>query len=94
VARDPRAACYEEEVSAGAEEQEDEPFARARRMLVGAATAIAAGLAIAGSVERTVGGVVVAVGWVLAVGALHRLGRAGSRRSDLAAKNDDPDAVP
>ncbi len=42
------------------------------------ANAMAGGLAIAGSVERTAGGAIVLGAWVLGIAALHRLGRAGS----------------
>lgn len=47
-----------------------------------AAVAVAGGLAIAGSVERTAGGAIVLGAWVLGIAALHRLGRAGSRRNE------------
>lgn len=53
-------------------------FEAAKRRLVISCAAIAGGLAIAGSVERTTGGVLVLVGWLSAVAALHRLGRAGA----------------
>jgi hypothetical protein len=75
----------------------EDPFERAKLPLVIAAVGIAGGLAIAGSVERTVGGAAVVAAWVLGVAALHRLGRAGSAPrepepvSDLGAKDDDPD---
>lgn len=68
-----------------------EPFERAKLPMVLAAVAMVAGLAIAGSVDRTparagdpapsvpFGGAVVLAAWVVGIGALHRLGRAGSR---------------
>ena len=56
----------------------DATFERAKRPMVLAAVAVAVGLAIAGSVERTAGGAIVLGAWVVAIFALHRLGRAGS----------------
>jgi hypothetical protein len=56
---------------------EDE-YAKARRTYVSAVVAIAGGLAIAGTVDRSFGGAVVLAGWVMCVWALHRLGRAGA----------------
>jgi len=50
----------------------------AKLRFVGACAAIAAGLAIAGSVDRSTGGVIVLIGWIAGVATLHRLGRAGS----------------
>jgi len=60
----------------------------AKLRFVGACGAIAVGLAVAGSLDRATGGVIVLIGWIAGVATLHRLGRAGS---DVAAKNDDPD---
>jgi len=54
--------------------------AGARRLYVGAAVGIAVGLAIAGSLDQTAGGVVVLASWLTAIAALHKLGRAGSDR--------------
>lgn len=56
-------------------------FERAARHLVLACAAIALGLAVAGSTDRTTGGLLVLAGWAGAVVALHRLGRAGSARA-------------
>ena len=53
-------------------------FAQGKRLLVGALVTMAVGLAVTGSVGRDAGGVVVVVGWLLALAALHRLGRAGT----------------
>lgn len=50
--------------------------------MLGAVVGIAVGLAVAGSVHKTVGGVIVLAAWVLGVAALHRLGRAGSQPRD------------
>jgi hypothetical protein len=55
-----------------------EPFERAKLPMLVAAVGVAVGLAVAGTVERTVGGVIVLAAWVVGIGALHRLGRAGS----------------
>lgn len=79
----------------------------AKLRFVGACAAIAVGLAVAGSVDRATGGVIVLIGWIAGVATLHKLGRAGSgvdatetkterapapaAASDVAAKDDDPD---
>jgi hypothetical protein len=55
-----------------------EAEAKARRLLVVACAVVAGGLAVAGTADPTAGGVVVLVGWLTGVAALHRLGRAGS----------------
>lgn len=57
---------------------DDGAFQRAKRLLVAAAFAIAAGLALSASVAPRLGGVALVGGWLVAIGALHRLGRAGS----------------
>ena len=54
-------------------------FEKAKKLLVLACAAIAGGLAIAGSIDRSTGGVVLLVGWLLGVASLHRLGRAPCR---------------
>ena len=48
----------------------------ARAMLVGAAAASAIGVAIAGTLSRDVGGVVVVLAWAAMIYALHAYGRA------------------
>ena len=55
-----------------------EAEAKARRLLVVACAVVAVGLAVAGTVDPTAGGVVLLTGWLTGVAALHRLGRAGS----------------
>lgn len=55
----------------------EQAFTRARVMFLAAAVAIGVGIAVAGSVDRTAGGVIVLSAWVFAVACLHRLGRAG-----------------
>ena len=55
----------------------DPGFSRAKKQLVLACTIIAAGLAIAGSLDRTAGGVLVLAGWLGGVASLHKLGRSG-----------------
>jgi hypothetical protein len=70
-------------------------FDRAKLPMVIAAVGVAVGLAIAGSVERTTGGALVLGAWVLGIGALHRLGRAGSVRRERAVAppaSNGPDA--
>jgi hypothetical protein len=63
---------------------DDEPYERAKLPMILAAVGVVAGLAIAGSVERSTGvgagsgGAIVLGAWVLGIAALHRLGRAGS----------------
>ncbi len=59
---------------------DDAAYAKARTLFLGAAVAIALGLAVSGSVDRTAGGAVLLAGWGLAILALHRLGRTGSAR--------------
>ena len=65
-------------------------FERAKLPMLVAAVVMVAGLAISGSLDKTparagdpapsvpFGGAVVLAAWVLGIGALHRLGRAGS----------------
>jgi hypothetical protein len=57
-------------------------FGRAKRLLAGALGATALGLAVAGSVDKTLGGGLVVVSWLVAIAALHRAGRAGSVSRD------------
>jgi hypothetical protein len=57
-----------------------DPFERAKRHLLLACAAIAGGLAVAGSLDRTTGGVLVLIGWLAGIASLHRLGRTGSDR--------------
>jgi hypothetical protein len=58
----------------------DASFASAKRLFVMAAVGIACGLAVAGTFDRSAGGVILLAAWLVAVVALHRLGRAGSER--------------
>ena len=51
---------------------------RARRALALATLVTAGGLAVAGTVDRTLGGVITVAGWVVLVFALHALGRAAA----------------
>jgi hypothetical protein len=55
-------------------------YAKAKRAFTMAVLTIAAGLAVAGSVDRTAGGVILLAGWIGAIASLHRLGRTGSNR--------------
>ena len=53
-----------------------------KRRYLGAAALIILGVAVAGSVDRTTGGVLMLVGWIAGVMGLHGMGRAGSVRRD------------
>ena len=50
----------------------------ARRALAVATFVTASGLAVAGTIDRTLGGVITVAGWVVLVFALHALGRAAA----------------
>jgi hypothetical protein len=51
---------------------------RARRLLAVGSVVTTLGIAIAGTVERTAGGIVVVVGWAFIIYGIHAFGRAGS----------------
>lgn len=53
-------------------------FERTRVLFLAAAVGVAVGLAVAGTVDKTAGGVIVVAAWVFGVASLHRLGRAAS----------------
>lgn len=55
-------------------------YQAARKLFVWAVSGIAAGLAVAATVDRTTGGVLLLAGWIAGIAALHRLGRTGSSR--------------
>jgi hypothetical protein len=61
--------------AAGADKEE--AFERARFLVIVASVMTAAGLGIAGTVDKTAGGVIVLAAWVFGVFSLHKLGRAG-----------------
>jgi energy-converting hydrogenase Eha subunit C len=61
-------------------EVEVQPEKQARTGLVTAAAASVLGVAVAGTLSREVGGVLLVVGWLAFVYALHSYGRAGSDR--------------
>ena len=62
------------------EEPSNDHFARAKLPMLAALGLVSLGLAVAGTIDKTVGGVLVVSAWALGVVALHRLGRAGSSR--------------
>lgn len=70
---------------------------RARAWLFAGAAGSLGGVLIAGTVDRTVGGVLTLTGWLLALAGLHtfgRLGRVAPARVpplNLAAQHEDPD---
>ena len=64
------------------------PDARARQMLLMAGGISALGVAIAGTLSRVAGGVVVVVGWLAFLYGLHAFGRTGSPPTPPAAKTD------
>jgi hypothetical protein len=93
------------------EQPPEQPFERAKLPMVIAAVVMVAGLAISGSLDKTpsragdpapsvpFGGAIVLAAWVLGIGALHRLGRAGSmdrseNRSRSPATVDEATAPP
>jgi hypothetical protein len=51
---------------------------RARSALVRAAVTSVLGIAVAGTMSKTAGGVLLVIGWLAFVYALHSFGRAGS----------------
>jgi hypothetical protein len=55
--------------------------ARARLWLLAAVGAVASGVLVAGTVSRSVGGVVTVAGWALGIFALHTFGRLGRSAS-------------
>lgn len=69
-------------VSEAKTDDAEKVYEATKRRYVFAAMAIAAGLAVAGSVDRATGGVILLVGWIAGIFGLHRLGRAGSVRRD------------
>lgn len=56
----------------------DRRYETSKRLFVGATAIIALGLAVAGTLDRTTGGVILLVGWIAGIRCLHSLGRAGS----------------
>jgi energy-converting hydrogenase Eha subunit C len=55
---------------------------RARSSIVVAAATSILGVAVAGTVSRTAGGVLLVLGWLAFVYAIHSFGRAGSERDE------------
>jgi hypothetical protein len=58
--------------------REETTETRARSALVVAAVTSVLGIAVAGTVSKTAGGVLLVIGWLAFVYALHSFGRAGS----------------
>lgn len=65
-------------VSEAKTDEPDRAWESTKRRYVGAAALVTLGLAVAGSLDRTTGGVILLVGWVGGIFGLHRMGRAGS----------------
>jgi hypothetical protein len=63
-------------VTTGADREEP----RARAILTSAIVIALSGIALAGTMSRTFGGVLVVAGWLALVYSLHAFGRAGSER--------------
>jgi len=64
---------------------------RARHVLVASALSVAAGILLAGTLTRTVGGAITLFGWALGLYGLHtygRLGRASARRGERATETE------
>lgn len=57
-------------------------YEKTKRHYLIAIVLVTLGLAVAGSVDRATGGVLLLVGWAAGIMGLHRLGRAGSRPRD------------
>lgn len=70
------------DVSEAKTDDADQLYEATKRRYLFAAAGIALGLAVAGSLDRSTGGVILLVGWIGGILALHRLGRAGSVRRD------------
>jgi hypothetical protein len=62
--------------------QRERDYETTKRLYLAAVAIIAVGLAVAGSVDRAAGGVILLVGWIAGVMGLHRMGRAGSTPRD------------
>ena len=69
-------------VSEAKTDDSERVYEATKRRYVFAAAGIAVGLAVAGSFDRSTGGVILLVGWIAGIFGLHRLGRAGSVRRD------------
>ena len=62
---------------------------RAQRILLTAASISAVGVAVAGTVSRVAGGVIVVAGWLAFLYGLHAFGRAGSSRPATDERPDE-----
>jgi hypothetical protein len=59
-------------------DESEQAWETTKRRYLGAAALVTLGLGIAGSLDRTTGGVILLVGWIAGIFGLHRMGRAGS----------------
>jgi hypothetical protein len=69
-------------VSEAKSEDREKLYEATKRRYLGAIALVTLGLAVAGTLDRTVGGLILLAGWIAAIMGLHRLGRAGSRPRD------------
>jgi hypothetical protein len=60
----------------------DKLYETTKRRYLASAALVIAGLGVAGSFDRSTGGVILLLGWITGILGLHRLGRAGSVRRD------------
>ncbi len=67
--------------------------ARARLWLLAAVGAVASGVLVAGTVSRSVGGVLTVAGWALGIFALHTFGRLGRSTSGGSKDVEKPNAA-
>ncbi len=63
----------------GAAPEDTARVARARNLVVAGAALCVAGIGLAGSLSRGVGGLLTAIGWLVLVAGIHSFGRLGTR---------------
>lgn len=69
-------------VSEAKTDDREKLYETTKRHYLVAVVLVTLGLAVAGSVDRTTGGVLLLLGWSAGIMGLHRLGRAGSNPRD------------